>query len=65
MYLGTLETKGTFVTAMGNPPTIHDFGGFPEELFQVKYPSPGSPELAEDVQKMVNTAPCALILTGT
>jgi 4,5-DOPA dioxygenase extradiol len=46
------ETKGTYLTAMDKPPTIHDFGGFPAELFNVQYPAPGDPELAGDIQKM-------------
>lgn len=47
------ETKGTFVTAMEKPSTIHDFGGFPKELFEVQYPAPGSPDLAKETKSLI------------
>jgi 4,5-DOPA dioxygenase extradiol len=50
------ETWGTLVTAMEDPRTIHDFGGFPAELYQVEYPVHGSPWLAGQVRSSITLA---------
>lgn len=53
-------TKGTMVTAMEKPKTIHDFGGFPEALYKVQYPAPGSPELAKQTKDLIKKTPVSL-----
>lgn len=50
-------TRGTAITAMVKPKTIHDFGGFPEALYQIEYPAPGSPELAKQVAELLSPEP--------
>src|ERR1035438_7857738 len=51
---------GTGVTISTSPKTIHDFGGFPKELYQVQYPAPGDPDLARRVQQLLAPLPVAL-----
>lgn len=46
-------TKGTFITSTANPKMIYDMYGFPEPLYQVKYPAPGNPELAEKIAQTI------------
>lgn len=49
-------TKGTYVTCNENPKTIYDFYGFPDELYEVMYPCPGSPDDARSVSEIMQKA---------
>jgi 4,5-DOPA dioxygenase extradiol len=52
--------SGSSLTVSTSPRTIHDFGGFPKELYEVQYPAPGDPELARRVQKLLAPLPIEL-----
>ncbi len=49
-------SRGTRITAMDFPETIHDFGGFPQALFDVQYPAPGNPALAMETAELIHSA---------
>lgn len=53
-------TRGTHITAMDFPETIHDFGGFPQALFDVQYPAPGNPGLAKETATLIHSAEVGL-----
>ena len=53
-------TRGTYITAMQYPKTIHDFGGFPKELYEINYPAPGDPKLAGEISNLVQTTSVGL-----
>lgn len=53
-------TRGTGVTAMEAPKTIHDFGGFPQALYDTHYPAPGSPALAQRLVELLSPVPVTL-----
>ncbi len=54
------ETPGTYITAMDKPKTIHDFGGFPQPLFDLQYPAPGDVELARETKEGITKTPVDL-----
>ncbi len=57
-------TRGTFATAMEQPRTIHDFGGFPQALYDTRYPALGCPALAREIAERLAPVPVALDKDG-
>lgn len=53
-------SKGTGITAMNAPRTIHDFGGFPKALYEVQYPAPGNPQLAQETAHLIKNTELVL-----
>jgi len=53
-------SRGWWLTAMDKPRTIHDFGGFPQELFDQQYPAPGAPDAAQEISRSIAEPPLGL-----
>jgi 4,5-DOPA dioxygenase extradiol len=53
-------TQGWYLTGMAQPKTIHDFGGFPQELFDQRYPAPGAPAVAAEISRGIRQPPVGL-----
>jgi 4,5-DOPA dioxygenase extradiol len=53
-------TEGWCLTAMDQPRTIHDFGGFPQELYEQRYPAPGAPAVAQEISRAITHPTVAL-----
>jgi 4,5-DOPA dioxygenase extradiol len=58
------ETNVPMLTGNAGPPTIHDFGGFPEPLYRLRYPAPGSPELARRARALLGEAGFTAAIDG-
>jgi 4,5-DOPA dioxygenase extradiol len=59
------ETAAPRASVAPQPPTIHDFGGFPDELYQVQYPAPGAPDLAQRAVQLLDDAGIPAAVDGT
>lgn len=53
-------TRGWHLTAMAEPPTIHDFSGFPQTLFDQQYPAPGAPDLVAEIAAYLSATDCRM-----
>lgn len=62
---GHWEGKDFAVMASSAPPMVCDFGGFPDYLYQIRYPAPGSPELAGKVQYFATPGPKIRVQVST